>query len=123
LREHDFTGWTTYPVELYDKAGQAVPGYHGLAVTGRTGPIDPDLSPVMTVPPPVPEGKAMPHRIGHRFWPETWDGSDLFSPEGTMLVLGVQEVRDALVEAKVTNVESRRITEIETLAGPWEYSS
>jgi len=110
-----FSGWQMYPVEIYAEDGKLVPGYQGLAVTGRCGPIDDDLSPVMVLPPPVPEGEAMPHRIGIRFWPETWDGSHVFMPEGTGWVLVTQEVRDALTTAKITGIELHRITEIELL--------
>ena len=110
-----FSGWRVYPVEVYDKDGELVPGYHGLAVNGRCGPIDDDLSPVMVLPPPVPQGEAMPHRIGIRFWPETWDGSDVFMPEGSGWVLVRQEVRDALTAAKITGIDLYRITEIELL--------
>jgi hypothetical protein len=110
-----FRGWRTYPVEVYAKDGELVPGYHGLAVSGRSGPIDNDLSPVMVLPPPVPHGEAMPHRIGIRFWPETWDGSDVFMPAGSGWVLVTQEVRDALTAAKITGIDLDRITEIELL--------
>src|SRR5436189_5224916 len=64
-----FSGWRTYAVEIYDERGRFVPGYHGLAVTGRCGQIDNELSPVMVLPPPVPQGEGLPHRIGIRFWP------------------------------------------------------
>jgi hypothetical protein len=110
-----FSGWQTYPVEIYTERGKAVQGYHGLAITGRCGPIDDELSPVMVLPPAVPHGEAMPHRIGIRFWPETWDGSDLFIPEGRGWVLVTQEVHDALSAAKITGIELDRITEIELL--------
>lgn len=110
-----FGGWRTYPVEIYDREGGLVPGYRGLAVTGRCGSVDDELSPVMVLPPPVPQGKAMPHRIGIRFRPETWDGSDVFSPERSGWVLVTQDVRDALIAAKITGIELRRITEIELL--------
>ena len=112
LADNGFTGWTTYPVAIYDDRGDAIPGYHGLAVTGRCGPIDERLSPVVTLPPAVPEGEAQPHRIGLRFHPETWDGSDVFTPEGTAHVFVAQRVRDALVEAKVTNMTLRPLTEV-----------
>jgi hypothetical protein len=110
-----FSGWRTYPVEVYDTGGDLIAGYQGLAVSGRCGPIDDELSPVMVLPPPVPQGAAMPHRIGIRFWPETWDGSDVFMPENTGWVLVTQEVRDALTAAKITGIELDRITEIELL--------
>jgi hypothetical protein len=115
LADNDFSGWTTYKVEIYDDDGRRVPGYRGLAVTGRCGPIDADLSPVMPVPPPVPEGATLPHRIGIRFHPETWDGSEIFIPEGTGWVIVTQPVRDALTKAKITNITLTRITEIEML--------
>ena len=115
LEANGFTGWATYPIEIYDERGHAVPGYHGLAVTGRAGPIDNDLSPVMIVPAPVPGGEALPHRIGMRFWPETWDGSDVFVPDGTAAIFVTEAVRNALVKAKVTNIRLQRITEVELL--------
>jgi len=110
-----FSGWRMYPVDVYAKDGDLIRGYHGLAVTGRSGEIDDDLSPVMVLPPHTPGGEAMPHRIGVRFWPETWDGSDVFSPEGTGFVLVTQEVRDALTAATITGIELHRITEVELL--------
>lgn len=115
LDENRFTGWTTYPVEIYAENGETIAGYHGLSVTGRCGPIDETLSPVMTIPPPVPEGEAMPHRIGLRFRPDTWDGSDVFTPDGTAFVFVTERVRDALVTAKVTNISLTRLTEVEQL--------
>jgi len=33
------TGWKTYPVEVYDKKGAPVPGYHGISILGKCGPI------------------------------------------------------------------------------------
>jgi hypothetical protein len=111
-----FSGWRTYPVEIYDRHGEPVPGYHGLAASGRCGPIEDELSPVEVLPPPVPEGEAMPHRIGIRFRPETWDGNDVFCPDdGSAWTLMTQEVRDALVAAKITGIDLDRITEIEQL--------
>jgi hypothetical protein len=49
LRDNEFTGWSTYPIEVYDRDGHSIAGYHGLAATGRSGPIDVSL--VMDVPP------------------------------------------------------------------------
>jgi hypothetical protein len=115
LRDSGFSGWATYKVEIYDEAGQLVPGYHGLAATGSCGPIDDSLSPVMPVPPPVPEGETLPHRIGLRFHPETWDGSDVFIPAGTAHLMVTDSVQKALVKAKLTNIRLDRITEVEML--------
>ncbi|MDX6479962.1 MAG: hypothetical protein QOG85_472 [Gaiellaceae bacterium] len=107
-----FSGWQTYPVEVFDERGRLVVGYHGLAVTGRSGPIDNRLNPVEVLPPPVPQGKASPHRIGLRFRPKAWDGSDVFCPGDTAFIFMTQDAKDALVTAKVTGIELDRITEI-----------
>ena len=34
LRDGGFTGWDTYPVEVFLKDGSRLPGYRGLMVTG-----------------------------------------------------------------------------------------
>ena len=36
----DFTGWRTYDIELFGRDGVPIPGYHGLAIHGRCGPMD-----------------------------------------------------------------------------------
>jgi hypothetical protein len=115
LAERQFTGWATYPVELRDVHGDPVPGYQGLAVTGRCGPIEDSLSPIDVLPPPVPTGKAMPHRIGLFFEPETWDHSDVFTPRDTNWVFVTEEVRDAFAAANLTNLNLRRLTEVQRL--------
>ncbi len=115
LSDNDFSGWRTYEIEIYDDAGRSVPGYHGLSATGSCGPIDDALSPVMPVAPPIPQGETLPHRLGLRFHPETWDGSDVFVPVGTAHLMMTEPVRDALAKAKVTNVRLDRITEVEML--------
>jgi hypothetical protein len=90
-----FTGWTTYPVELYGRDGARVPGYHGFGVTGRAGPIDDALGP------------------GYLFAPGSWDGSDVFVTGDGALTMVAQPVRDALLAAGVKNVRLERITEVE----------
>jgi hypothetical protein len=57
----------------------------------------------------------MPHRIGLLFDPETWDQSDVFTPSGTALVVVTDAVRAAFAEARLTNVDLHRITEIQRL--------
>jgi hypothetical protein len=115
LRRNGFTGWTMYRVEITDRVGQPITGYHGLAVTGRCGPIDDQLSGIAILPPPVPEGRAMPHHVGMLFRPETWDGSDIFTPAGTAFVFVSEHVRDALAEAQVTNLRMQRLSEVKRL--------
>ena len=75
LESGGFTGWDTYPVDLVDKAGDWVPGYAGLMVTGRCDPADLSRSEVVVRQFP---GGWFPNFRGHFFPPESWDGSDLF---------------------------------------------
>lgn len=104
LVEVKATGWGTYPVRLYDKTGSELPGFHGLAVYGRAGPIDRTKSRIELIPPPVPQGQAMYAEIGMYFDPESWDGSDIFIPEGTAAVCVVERVKQALEQRKLTNI-------------------
>jgi hypothetical protein len=113
LDEHGFTGWTTFPVMVIDDDGAELPGYAGLAVTGRCGPIDDRLSERITLPPHFGGG---PERRGLRgiyFRPDSWDGSDLFAPKDSASVYVVERVKDALAAAGVTNVQFERLSEFE----------
>jgi hypothetical protein len=113
LLEERASGWSTYPVRLYDKAGLELPGYVGLAVTGRAGPVDRSKSRIELLPPPVPQGQAMYAEIGMYFDPESWDGSDIFIPEGTAAVCVVERVKRALEKRKLTNIEFEALSERE----------
>jgi hypothetical protein len=75
LESGGFTGWDTYPVDLVDKAGDWIPGYAGLMVTGRCDPVDLSRSEVVVRQFP---GGWFPNFRGHFFPRESWDGSDLF---------------------------------------------
>lgn len=44
LRDEGFTGWDTFPVEVYLKDGSRLLGYQGLIVTGKCGALDPAAS-------------------------------------------------------------------------------
>lgn len=110
LRE--FSGWGTYPVEVYGKKGERIPGYHGLAVTGRCGPIDDSRSRPAVYPPAVPQGRPTLVWIGLYFDPETWDGSDVFLPEDSANIFVTEAVKEAFEKAKITNVEFTPLTQV-----------
>ena len=100
-----FTGWTTYPVELYDGWGTHVPGYAGLAFAGRCGRAVSDLSRV--------EGNGVrAHYVGLRFDPGSWDGSDFFVPERSRRLVITRSVGEALRRAKVGNVRWLPLSEV-----------
>jgi hypothetical protein len=109
LESERFAGWATYPIEL---DGVDADAYHGLAVHGRCGEIDNSLTPKTMLPPPVPEGEAVPGRIGLLFEHGSWHGSDLFcSSEGTAIFV----TRDVLIAAKVKNLHFECVTDVERI--------
>ena len=117
-----FTGWTTYPVEVYGRKGELIPGYRGLAVTGRCGPIDNRRSQPRICPPPVPQGQPVRRWFGLYFDSATWDGSDVFVPEGTGLTVVTEAVKVALQHNKITNVEFCQLTEAENASSALLFS-
>jgi hypothetical protein len=108
LSENSFTGWRTYPVHIR-AFGKEVVGYHGLAITGRAATPDWSRSPVVDRLPFVPGGQPYKTHIGIFITGNLWDGSDLFLPEGTSLVIVRQRVADALRQARVSNVLLRQL--------------
>ncbi len=114
LRSHGFTGWSLYEVSVHDKQGQLLPGYSGLAITGRCGKID--YSRTIKVPRIRPAG-IFPVGKGLFFDPESWDGSDLFMPaEHVGYKFMVGEVKKAFERAKIRNVHFTPLDQFEVEA-------
>jgi hypothetical protein len=111
LRTHGFTGWSLYPVSVRNQQGQPVPGYSGLAVTGRCGNIDPSMS--VQVPRIFPGG-IFPVLKGLLFDPASWDGSDFFmSAQRVGHVFVVEAVKKAFERAKIRNVKFEPLDQFE----------
>lgn len=109
-----FTGWSSYPVRLLGKEGEEIAGYRGLAVHGRCGPIDTSKS--VQVHKEFPGG-TFPIWRGLLFEPDTWDGSDIFMPEGDFGFVFIRKVvKDTFTRARVRNISFARIDEIESNA-------
>ena len=108
FQHHQFTGWSTYPVAVWTKAGELAPDYFGLAINGRCARVD--LSRSTSELREYPGGW-VPHFRGHFFVPDTWDGSDLFmeAPDQAGKIsakrMMTDTVRRALAKAKVRNLE------------------
>lgn len=105
LVRHDFRGWITYPVELYDKAGKQVSDYHALCITGRCGPVRRwrGFSPSRIL---LMEGRGL--HVDAR----TWDGSDLFVPEKSGWLLVLEPVMQALRRATLSGLHFEPIREV-----------
>ncbi|MBI2854648.1 MAG: hypothetical protein HYX87_07000 [Chloroflexi bacterium] len=111
LKQHDFTGWATYPVKIYGREGQAIEGYHGFAITGPQLEWDRSLSQIVTKR--VPWGKGSDDcYVGLLFHLAEWDGSDFFWVGGSKVVTG--RVARSFKKDKVTNVRLIPISEYET---------
>jgi hypothetical protein len=116
LRDHQITGWKTYPAKLYDKKGNEFGGYSIFSVTGRCGPIDRSKSEKFIKDPYVPGGGAANMLRGTYPDLSTWDGNDVFTANGgTAYTFVTKKVRDLLVKNKATNILMEKLTEIEQI--------
>lgn len=109
LLDNRFTGWGTYPVEVYSKSGELLRGYYGFCISGRCGPIEYEKSQVIYEDMP---GGRVPSYKGLYFEPGTWDGSDFFMPSdrgGWKFTL--EPVKRALQKAKIRNIRFDRLDE------------
>ena len=112
LKAGGYSGWSTYPVEVFGKDRLRIPGYHGLAVHGRCGAIEDDRS--VKVDRQFPAG-VFPMWKGLYFAPATWDGSDVFMPRGSDWIFVVAPVKQSLESAKVSNLECQRLVDVERM--------
>ena len=100
-----FRGWDVYPVEVYGKDGRPLPGYHGLQVIGRCGPIQKERARRRIVPPISEDGPPSLELVGLHFDPSTWDGSDIFYPQRTCIKVVTEPLMEAMKEARLSNIE------------------
>ena len=104
LRDNDFSGWCTYPVQIIFDDGKELRGYHGFAISGRCGSTSYKEEFVKMY--------SRDRRKGLIFEPQSWDGSDIFTGEEQKLTKFVTtEVKQALESAGITNVGFTNITE------------
>ena len=115
FQENQFTGWATYPIDLYSKKNERITGYQGFSVPGRCGKIDESLSKREWRGPAVPGGARYKVWVGVYFDLNTWDGSDIFVPASSGLVIVTERVKTAIEKAKLKNISFERLTEIEQL--------
>jgi hypothetical protein len=107
-----FTGWSSYAARLLGRDGEEIGGYHGLGVWGRCGEIDDDRCDAYLEE--FPGGPDIVFR-GMYFEPETWDGADIFMPEGEHYwwIFVTERVCLALQGAKIRNASLTRLDCVE----------
>jgi hypothetical protein len=111
LEQHGFTGWATYPVEVYDRKREPLPDYFGFVITGRAGKQDRSRSTIIAKPAPTPKGKPYQVYKGFYFDESQWDGSDIFLAGGLIVV--ARAVQRAFKRTKVTNVRFTPLADVE----------
>lgn len=116
LQENKVTGWSTFPVLVYDKKGKVLAGYYGLSVTGRSGPIDDTQQRIEVRESPMNPGYMFRVGIGLHFDQDSWDGSDIFTPQGGMIIV-VRKVKEQL-ECEIKELVYCDIQEYEDDLGP-----
>ena len=132
LETNNITGYKTFPIIIYDKKGNKVPGYYGLSITGRSGEIDWTKSEIITkrqennytkqdadamkavypdweIPPP----KDYQYYKGLHPGLEKWDGSDIFKNESTNYIFLSQKAYDVLKSLKLNNTKYVNLAEYE----------
>lgn len=103
------TGWTTYEVDVRSKEDLEIPGYYGLSITGRCGPVQWRRSRIVPVKMP---GGMIPHFEGSYFDLSTWDGSDLFVSSGRgWFVFATAKASQAIRRFRLSNIRLLPTTE------------
>jgi hypothetical protein len=106
LEDCKCSGWDTYPIALVGAAGEPIPGYHGLVVRGRCGPLEKHRSVEIRKQYP---GGVFPAYRGWYFDERAWDGSDVFMPGGRVgHVFITQDAKDALSAARISGADFDR---------------
>lgn len=118
LSNEGITGWQSYPVDLRASSGRMIPGYQGLAISGRCASISIDKDHhAELVYEDNPRGR-FPHYRGLSFTKDSWDGTDIFvGADGRTDWIVMSERLSRLVKAlKVTHVETTAISDVTVFA-------
>ncbi len=104
LEVNKLRGWKTFELELLDKKGNEIRGYHGLSITGRCGPIDYEKSEIFEKQ-TVPNGPVTKYYKGLHVGLDKWDGTDFFLPEGNLGIIITKKAADIIKKNKLTNID------------------
>jgi hypothetical protein len=106
LEDSKFTGWSTYPINLYDEKLNNLTGYVGLSITGKASTVDKERSIREKLElPDVNNSKLYSQRVGVYFEEDEYDGSDFFTPSGSGMIIVSEGVVKAFEKNEVTNAK------------------
>lgn len=94
LKDSDLTGWSSYEMTIEGRSEK----YYGFQVKGRCGELH--------------TPKEAGFYIGYNFDFGSWDGSDFFSPKGTLLVFCSERAKQFFEVNEITNFELMNINEV-----------
>lgn len=106
------SGWRSLPVRVKGYEGF---DYYILTITGRCSAIDYGKSEPFIKAPFTPAGSPLEAKRGLYFDLNSWDGSDVFTPEKSMFTFVTEEVKKLLIKNKVTNITFENITQFELI--------
>ena len=112
FRDADITGWRPHPITFVDRKGAAIQGYDALTITGRCGPLDDSrcIKGTRLFPGAI---KPSVCYFGFYFDEDSWDGTDIFTPQGSLATLVSRRVIEVLADIKATNIHLQPILEVD----------
>jgi len=110
LEQNKLTGWKSYTIELVDKKGNQITGYHGFSVTGRCTSTSFAKSQIINKQ-FVENGPICKFYKGMSI--DGWDGTDFFSPENKGWIFVTKNAFEKLKQNKLTNVCLKNLADIE----------
>jgi len=112
LTAHQLTGWQTFPIQIFDKKGNEITGYHGFSTLGRSGCKDYRQSGIIEKQ-HITNGPFWKYYKGYQIDIASWDGSDFFIPQHITSTLVTERAAEVMKKAKLTNVALDNIADIE----------
>ena len=95
MTKSNLTGWKTYNID----SGNFLSGYSGFQCIGKCGkPKRPRETGFVT---------------NFKFDIDTWDGSDFFIPESTLMIICTEKAKEVIESFKIKNIEFENIETLE----------
>lgn len=112
LKNNSITGWRLFDVEISDKKDGLINGYFGISITGKSGPVNINSS-IVIERRRIANGPLCIFYKGAKIDKESWDGSDIFIPEGGFGILLSPKAASILGKSELTNVSIIPLSEVE----------
>ncbi len=112
LEANKITGYTTFPVRLFNKQREEVFQYSGLSITGRCDKIDWDKSPVITKR-LVPHGPECEFYNGASISFQNYIPTNWFLPETSLSIIVTEKLKLIIDEYNISNVVLKDVDEKE----------